>query len=94
MIKNNEEEISQLKSKMIKMQLILGIPGLLLIGLGMHSYFLSSKGEALHPLLNNIEVAKLLLVAGGAIAAAHFILHMLIMLKVKKLSARHEGIST
>jgi len=52
--KSREEELSQIKSKIIKINII-GYPGLILLGLGFYGLF-GAKGDAFHPMLNDMKV--------------------------------------
>ena len=51
---SREEELSQIKSKIIKINII-GYPGLILLGLGLYGLF-GAKGDAFHPMLNDMKV--------------------------------------
>ena len=51
---NREKELSQIKSKIIKINII-GYPGLILLGLGLYGLF-GAKGDAFHPMLNDMKV--------------------------------------
>lgn len=62
---NTNDEVSRINNELIKTQLI-GAPGMVMVGLGL--YGIGAKGEAFHPLLNNMAVSLPLLAVGTVIA--------------------------
>jgi len=65
MISNNEDELNNIKKKIVKTQII-GAPGAILLGLGLYGLF-GANGDAFHPLLNYISIVNSLLIVGVAI---------------------------
>ncbi len=61
-----EEEISNLKKELIRTKII-GVPGMVLVGLGFYGAF-GAKGNAFHPFLNNTDNCYAILAIGGIIA--------------------------
>lgn len=62
---NSETELKQLKKRIILTQVI-GMPGAILLGLGLYGVF-GANGNAFHPLLNDKHVVASLVVIGVAI---------------------------
>ena len=65
MISNNEDELNNIKMKIVKTQII-GAPGAILLGLGLYGMF-GANGDAFHPLLNDKSIVNSLLIVGVAI---------------------------
>ena len=65
MISNNEDELNNIKKKIVKTQII-GAPGAILLGLGLYGLF-GANGDAFHPLLNYKSIVNSLLIVGVAI---------------------------
>ena len=61
---SSEEQLPQIKSKIIKINII-GYPGLILLGLGLYGLFVA-KGDAFHPILNDIRYVSGFIVYGIA----------------------------
>jgi hypothetical protein len=66
MISNNEDELNNIKMKIVKTQII-GAPGAILLGLGLYGMF-GANDDAFHPLLNDKSIiVNSLLIVGVAI---------------------------
>lgn len=62
-----QEERNKLKKEYTQTQII-GAPGMILIGLGLYGVF-GAKGNAFHPILNDLNTCYAMLAVGGVIAA-------------------------
>ena len=77
---NNKEQLKNVKLQIVKIN-ILGVPGAILLGLGLYGMF-AANGNAFHPLLNDMNVVYGCLAVGGAIEVWQFIMVLPLLKKL------------
>ena len=87
-----EQELKELKSKLLKTQLI-SFPGSILLGLALYGLF-AANGNAFHPILNSQQNLLIMLALGSAILVWEFYLVLKIIFRMSAIRKSNGAIST
>ena len=81
-----EYELAQIQKK-ISLTSVIETPGVAMVGLGLYGKF-GAKGNAFHPLLNDVEIVNGMLLVGGVIMVWGFVGIMSLLKEQRRLMSK------
>lgn len=86
MEESKEYELAQIQKK-ISLTSVIETPGVVMFGLGLYGKF-GAKGNAFHPLLNDVEIVNGMLLVGGVIMVWGFVRIMSLLKEQRRLMSK------